>query len=384
MKSLQNANVENKNILVRLDLNVPLKNGQISDSSRIQAAGQTLEFLREKGAAQIHILTHLGRPKSVDPKYSTEILVPALAEILGEKVEFRSFDQDFKAGKSRFQLHENVRFQKGEKENDPKLSEKIVQNTGAEIFVNDGFAVCHRAHASVVGVTKNLPAFGGFLIEKEIESLSPFLSNEKIAGMTVVIGGAKIETKIGVLRHFAQTAENIIVGGAIANTFLAAEGFDLGGSFFEPEKIEIARDILAIAEKNGSAIHQPIDVICADEITSQNTIDLPLEDVCADMKIFDAGAKTIASYQEILAHSRVIIWNGPIGCFETPAFENGTREILNSIAKNTSAKTILGGGDTLAALKKFGVSPENFTHVSTGGGAMLEFLEGKSMPGIIW
>lgn len=366
-------------VVVRVDFNVPLKDGQVSENTRIVESIPTLRFLLDHGAKRIHILSHLGRPKDApDPKFSLKPVLPELEKHLGEKVEWR---ENYTAGNGLVQLHENVRFNPGEKTNDPKFIQQLLK-LGADVFVNDGFAVSHRSHASVVGLPSFLPAYPGFLLQKEIDHLSPFLSNKKIPGLAVLVGGAKMETKVRVLEYFCKTAENILIGGALANTFLVAQGFDVGESLYEEEQLDMARRVLELAERNNTGIHLPVDVICADDINSEKTLNVPVEDVLGDMKIFDIGSKSIASYSEILQHAKTIIWNGPVGCFEKKPFQAGTCELLKVIAAQKSAKTILGGGDTLEAIRTFGVTKDAFTHVSTGGGAMLEFLEGKELPGI--
>lgn len=379
IKKLETAELKDKIVTIRVDYNVSIENGQVSENTRIVESIPTLKYLLKKGVKQIHLISHLGRPKGVfEEKYSLKPVKNELEKLLGEDVEFR---KDLSIGKSKIQLHENIRFHAGEKKNDPAFIQEMLK-LNSDVFVNDGFAVSHRAHASVVGLANFLPSYPGFLVQKEIENLTPFLQDSKMEGLTVVIGGVKIETKIGVLRHFCVTAENIIVGGALANTFLAAQGFNVGDSFFEKNELETAREILELAEKNNTGFHLPIDVVCADKMDAIERVTVPTEDVMGKMKIFDIGKKSIQSYNEILQHSKVIIWNGPMGCFEYTLFEAGTREILKIVASQKSAKTILGGGDTLEALKKFGVEKSSFSHVSTGGGAMLEFLEGKDLPGI--
>ncbi|NCP67499.1 phosphoglycerate kinase [bacterium] len=378
-QKLTAGHVKDKIVAIRVDFNVPLKNGKVSENTRIVESIPTLKFLLESGAKRIHILSHLGRPKGInDPQLSLALVQPELEKQLGQTVEFRG---DFTPGEGRIQLHENVRFYDGEKKNDPQFIQSLL-GLGAEVFVNDGFAVSHRGHASVIGLASYLPAYPGFLLQKEIDHLTPFLSNKKMAGLTVVVGGAKIETKVKVLEHFSKTAENILIGGALANTFLAAKGFNVGGSFYEEDQLEVARRIIAAAEKNNTVIHLPVDVVCGDTMESEETSTTTIEKVEGDMKIFDIGPKSIKNYQDVLNQSQTIIWNGPLGCFEYPAFAAGTKQILKTIAALKSSQTILGGGDTLDALKKFGVNKSAFTHVSTGGGAMLEFLEGKELPGI--
>ncbi len=380
ISQLDSAAVQDKVVLVRVDYNVPLKDGKVTETTRIEMTIPTLKFLLENGAKRIHILTHVGRPKGQRvPELSTSLLIPEVEKFLGEKVEYR---EAFTVGEGKIQLHENVRFWEGETKNDPEFTRVILDGIEPDIFVNDGFAVAHRAHASTVGVASFLPAYPGFLLKNEIDNLAPFLAKEKIPGLSVIVGGAKIDTKIGVLQHFAEVAENILVGGALANTFLAAEGFDVGDSLYQKDKLDEARDIVALMEKNGVGFHLPMDVICADNINDTETVDIPVEDVMGEMKIFDIGSKAVKSYCEILGHSKVIIWNGPVGCTEFKPFANGTKEVLKVVAAQKSAKTILGGGDTLDALKRFGVDHDAFSHVSTGGGAMLEFLEGKLLPGV--
>ncbi len=379
IKKLTHNVVKDKIIAVRVDFNVPVKNGEVTENTRIIESIPTLKFLVKNGTKQIHIFSHMGRPKGkVIPELSLKIVIPELEKQLGEKIEFR---KDYASGKARIQLHENVRFHEGETKNAPDFIQKLLSN-GAELFVNEGFAVSHRAHASVVGMASYLPSYPGFLLEKEIEVLTPYIKTGKIPGLLVLIGGAKISTKINVLKHFATTAENILIGGALATTFLAAEGYDVGESFHEPDMLETAREILGIADKNNVGIHIPIDVVCAENENSTEVVTLPLEDVIGNMKIFDIGPHTIKSYTEVLSHSQTIIWNGPMGMFEKKNYENGTRGILKAVAIQKSAKTILGGGDTLESMKKFGIEKHAFSHVSTGGGAMLEFLEGKELPGI--
>jgi len=371
--------IAGKIVLVRADFNVPIRNGEITEKTRLEESLPTIKFLLDNGAKRIHLLSHLGRPKGqIKSDLSLLPIAEELSKLLGETVEFR---ENFLAGESRIQLHENVRFYPGEKKNGPEFAAKILSGTGAEVFVNDGFAVSHRAHASVVGFAGKIPNFAGKLIEKEIKELSPFLSKEKIAGLTVIIGGAKMETKTAVLKHFAETATNILIGGALANTFLVAQGFDVGESLYEEDEVKTARQVLKIANNAKTGVHLPIDVQCA-ETPDTESLYFPTEDVAGSLKIFDIGPRTISSFREIITHSKVIMWNGPIGFFEKPPFDSGTEAVSREIIKNASAKSILGGGDTLAALKKFGIAKSEFTHVSTGGGAMLEFLEGKELPGI--
>lgn len=380
LKTLTPELVKDKVVVVRTDFNVPLKDGKIMEDSRILLAMPTLQFLVQNGAKRVHILTHLGRPKGeIVPELSTKILIPTIEKLLGEQVYFRS---DFTAGNERVQLHENTRFWKGEKKNDSNFVQQIRDGLEAELFVLDGFSVAHRAHASVVGLAEaGVETCAGRLLESEIKYLEPFLSQIKIAGLTVIVGGAKMETKVAVLKHFAKTAENIIVGGALANTFLVANGYNVGKSLFEESEVETAREVLEIAEEYKTGFHLPVDVQVASDPAGESLY-IPAEDVSGDMKIFDIGPHSIASFCEIIAHSHTIVWNGPVGFFEKKPFDTGTKAIAEAIARNEESISILGGGDTVSAIKSLGLNTEQFTHVSTGGGAMLEFLEGKELPGV--
>lgn len=379
-KGLATANVKDNVIVIRVDYNVPVKDGVVVESTRIKESIETLDYLLKHGAQRIHILSHLGRPKGTyEEKYSLKPIIPVLEELLGETVEFRD---DFSAGKGLIQLHENVRFHPGEKTNDPAFVASLYDQLKPDLFLIDGFGVSHRAHASVVGLANHVPAYAGFLLEKEIKYLSPFLSESKKEGLTLLVGGAKIDTKIGVLNHFTKTADNIILGGALSNTFLAARGYDVGQSLYEEDKLDVARSIRENADVYHTGIHKPIDVVVADEYDSDETATIPVEDICGNMKVFDVGPHTIASFKEIIKHSKTVIWNGPVGCFERKPFENGTRQILEYLAELDHVQTIVGGGDTLSAIEKFNIDTSKFTHVSTGGGAMLEFLEGTMLPGI--
>ena len=374
--------VRDKVVALRVDFNVPNDGHIVLENTRIVEALPTIKLILDGGAKRVHIMAHLGRPKGErSAEFSLNIVKPELEKLLGQKVELR---EDYTAGVGRIQLHENVRYYEGEESNDPALVQQMMDGIQPDIFVNDGFGVSHRAHASVVGLAEHIPSYGGLLIQKEMQHLAPFLSDAKMAGLTVMIGGAKIDTKIAVLKHFAQTAENLIVGGALGNTFLAARGYDVGASLYQESRLEVAQEIMELVHECKTGFHRPIDVVCADSLETHDAVNVPIEDIMGGMQVFDLGPRSIASYKEILAHSKTIIWNGPVGCFEYDTFERGTRELLSFIAELTpkGIQTILGGGDTIDALKKFDIAQSAFTHVSTGGGAMLEFLEGKELPGI--
>ena len=380
IKKLTPEVVKDKIVLIRMDYNVPLKEGKVMENTRIVESLSTIQFLLDNGAKQIHVLTHLGRPKGkIVPELSAKFLIPELEKHYGQPVEFRP---TYTAGDSRIQLHENVRFRPEEKTNEPSFPQEILNGIKPDVFILEGFAVAHRPQASVIGSAGDIPCYPGFGIEKEIAHLSPFLTEEKIEGLTVVVGGVKMETKVAVLQHFAKVADNIVIGGALCNTFLVAQGYEVGASLYEDTELDRATEVLEIADAHGTALHNPIDVVCADDLDAIESMTVPIEDVVSDMKILDIGPHAIASFKEIIAHSKIIIWNGPVGLFEKDLFANGTKELAQAIANNKEAKTILGGGDTLGALKKFNIAKSEFTHVSTGGGAMLEFLEGKKLPGL--
>lgn len=371
--------IKDKVVIIRVDFNVPLKDGKVMDTTRIEESIPTLKFILENNPKELHILTHAGRPKGqVVPEVSTAHLIPDTEKYLGEKIEFRP---DYSKGTSKIQLHENCRFYPGEKKNDPALGQEIFDNIQPDIFIIDGFAVCHRAQASVIGLEGKVPCYPGFLIEKEIEALSPFLTDKKLPGLTILIGGLKMETKVPVLRHFAKVAENILVGGGLANTFQVAKGVSIGESLYEEEELAAAKEVMDIAKANNTNFLLPEDTICAGDIESTDTEEVAIGEVTGNKKIFDIGSQTINHYAEVLKNSSTVIWNGPMGVLEKEQFANGTKEMLMTIKDLKSAKTILGGGDTLKSLKKWNISKSEFSHVSTGGGAMLEFLAGNELPG---
>lgn len=381
LKTLKNAELENKTILLRADLNVPMKDGIVTDNTRIAAVKPTIDYLLSKNAKVI-ICSHFGRPKGEkDEKLSLKQLIPTLEEIFGTEVNFVEDCINTKIPEGKIILLENTRFHKEEKENDLEFSKNLAAH--ADIFVMDAFGAAHRAHASTEGVTHHLPSFAGLLLEKEINSLSPLLKKDQVEKpLTLIIGGAKIDTKIGILNYFTNVADNIIIGGALANTFLMAQGHDIGKSLVEEDKIDTAREILMHAEKTGCKIHLPKDVIVADEITDTATaIDIPVEDVELEMIILDAGKITLTNYCTVIKESQTVVMNGPLGLYEFPQFASGTRTILEALAIS-NATTIVGGGDSVDALNKFKIDHDKFNHISTGGGAMIEFLEGKELPGI--
>ena len=390
LPTLKNLDVKGKRVLVRVDFNVPMEGEKIEDLTRLEAALPTVKHLMDGGACVI-LMSHLGRPDPASPDDALKMdpvaeafgkllkkSVRKLDECVGSEVE--KVVEEMKDGD--VVMLENTRFFEGEKKNDPKFAEGLAQL--ADLFVSDAFGTVHRAHASTAGVAKLLPSYAGFLLEREIVALTPLLSSPSKPVM-LIVGGAKIDTKIGILKNFLDKADSFVVGGGLANTFLYAEGFDIGDSLYEKDKMKMAREIMLEADAHGERFLLPEDVIVADEITDDaKTLDIPVEDVELGMKILDIGSKAIAAYVQAISKAKTIIWNGPVGLYEKKPFARGTQEVAKAVAEATQhgAITVLGGGDTVDAIKKFGHSFDEFTHVSTGGGAMLEFLEGKELPGI--
>lgn len=388
LKTLQDAEVQGKTVLLRVDYNVPLENGKITNDTRIKESLPTIQYLLKEGAKLI-IMSHLGRPKGevkeklrlnpIAERLSTLIKHPVIKvdSCVGEEVE--QAVSALNAGD--ILMLENTRFHAEEKKNEFMFSKTLASY--ADIFVSDAFGTVHRAHASTVGVAEHIPAYAGFLVEREIEALSPLL-HEPAKPLVLVMGGAKIDTKIGVMKNYLDKADKILVGGGIANTFIKARGFDVGKSLCQEDKLEIAQEILLETRKEGATceIVMPEDVIVADEISDDAiTADAKLTGIEGEMMILDVGDESLKKYMNILEGAKTVIWNGPIGLYEKQPFANGTKCIAEKIA-NIDAKTYLGGGDTIDAINRFGQVKESFTHVSTGGGAMLEFLEGKELPGI--
>ena len=385
-----------KRALVREDFNVPLsKDGQITDDTRIREALPTLRYLLEQGAKVI-VMSHLGRPKGqVDPAFTLAPVTKRLQELLpGVTIHFApetdltavaNQTETLKAGE--LLLLENVRFYPGEEKNDPELAKQLA--TLGDIYVNDAFGTAHRAHASTEGVAHCLPErVAGFLMEKEIKALSLVLNSDQ--PLTAIIGGSKISTKITVLENLLPKVRHMIIGGGMIFTFLKAQGLPVGNSLVEDEFVETARQLLADAQ--ASAGSKKVTLVLPDDILIADRFAADAESRVVDANQIpdgwmglDIGPSTIARIQEILRQSPLVLWNGPMGVFEFPRFAEGTRAIAETLAQETEAgrsKTILGGGDTVAAIEQFQFAPTQFTHVSTGGGASLEFLEGKILPGI--
>lgn len=388
LRSIKSADVQDKRVIVRVDFNVPLdpQTGAIEDESRIEAALPTIQYLLDKGAKLI-LISHLGRPEgekveslSLTPvaKRLGELLgkeVKQVSEVIGDKVQAEV--DTMKSGE--IVMLENIRFHPGEEKNDPELCRQLAAL--GEIFVNDGFSVSHRAHASTVGIGSILPSYAGLNLIAEYEALLHVLKNAEHP-ICLIAGGAKIDTKIGIIKKFLKLADSILVGGALANTFLAARGFGVGGSKYEPEKIDVAQEIMLEAKQLGENFCIPRDVIVASELSeTADKIDIPVEDVEGDMKIFDIGKVTIERYKEVIMNAKTIIWNGPLGVHEFNRFSHGSKRIAEAILESPGT-SVVGGGDTIDFLKRYNYDLKAFDHVSLGGGAMIEFLEGKILPGI--
>lgn len=385
LRTLSEAPLEGKTVLLRTDFNVPLKEGQIQDDTRLRESLPTLRYLMGHGA-KIVMMSHLGRPKGVSEDLRLAPVAAALSVLLGNPV-LQTTDcvgPEVKAAISALAngqliLLENLRFHPEEEANEPAFARALVE--GCDLVVNDAFGTIHRAHASTVGVTQVLPSYAGLLVEKELKVLGAVMEKPE-RPLCMVVGGAKIDTKIGILEKFVTIADSFVIGGALANTFLLAQGHAVGSSLVEKEKVDIARRFLEQAEAAGKTVLLPTDVILAAELTPGLPVtEASVDAVTADQKILDLGSVTRARFAEEIARAKTLVWNGPMGLYEQEAFAAGTRAIADAIA-HTDAVKVIGGGDTIDAVNHFGIAHEKFTHISTGGGAMLEFLEGKVLPGV--
>jgi phosphoglycerate kinase len=387
VRDLSDAQIKGKRALVRVDFNVPLDDdGHITDDTRIRAALPTLELLLERGCRPV-ILSHLGRPKGKpEPKYSLQPVSKRLEELTGHRVNFvESTDSDEAMQASRDCKHgellllENTRFLGGEEKNDPRLA-RALAGLG-DFFVNDAFGAAHRAHASTVGVAEHLrPAVAGLLMQTELDYLGGALSDPK-RPFIAILGGAKISGKIDVIEQLLPKVDGLLIGGAMACTFYKAMGLETGKSLVEDDRVPMARELLA---RGGMRLTLPHDAMVAPSLErAREAKAVPRNAIPRDQAMFDIGPQTIASYARAIGTAKTIMWNGPMGVFETPTFDAGTRAIADAMAKATAkgATTIVGGGDSAAAVGEAGLEKQ-MSHVSTGGGASLEFLEGKKLPGV--
>ena len=387
-KTLDQADVKNKRVLVRVDLNVPMENGRVSDMTRIERILPTIRELSDKDAKVI-LLSHFGRPKGVDKSQSLEPLVSVLATALGKMVLFAPdcIGADAERAVSVLQagqalVLENTRFHKGEEKNEPDFVAALAKH--GDIYVNDAFSAAHRAHASTEGLAHKMPAFAGRALQAELEALQSALEKPERPVMAVV-GGAKISTKLALLGNLLAKVDKLAIGGAMANTFLAAQGEPVGKSLVEKDLLDTARDILAKAKSSNCEIILPVDVVVAGEFKARSPSKVVTTDkVGNDDMILDIGRASIGHVIAALAASKTLVWNGPFGAFEMEPFDVGTNEVAEAAAELTEAgklRSVAGGGDTVAALEHAGAA-DRFTYVSTAGGAFLEWLEGKPLPGV--
>ncbi|MFA5799611.1 MAG: phosphoglycerate kinase [Candidatus Peribacteraceae bacterium] len=384
-RTLDEAKLQGKRVLLRAGFDVPMKDGGVADTTRIEAILKTMRFILDAKAVLI-LLAHQGRPKDgPDPQFSQEPLVPVLEKLLKTMVHFAkdcigkaAADVILKAKPGEVVLLENLRFHPEEKKNDPKFVEALAAL--GDVYVNDAFTNCHREHASMVGVPRLLPSYMGFNLAQEVEHLGAVVSKPK-RPLTLIVAGAKMETKIPVIQHFLAKGDSILLGGCIANTFIAARGFSVGGSKYDEEGLEQAQELMLESEKDGRArIHVPRDVVVATALDEKaEKVDLPVDDLEGDMCIFDIGKVTAQRFCEVIEQSKMIVWNGPLGVYEYNRFSHASKRVAEAVARATKAGaiSILGGGDTIDFHLKYGYPLSKYTFVSMGGGAMLEFIGGK-------
>ncbi|MEN6413890.1 MAG: phosphoglycerate kinase [Veillonellales bacterium] len=385
-KCLRDVQLSGKKVLVRVDYNVPMdKSGHITNDARIRATLNTLEYLLAQNAAVI-LASHLGRPKgTVMPEFSLAPVGKKLSQLIGREVQFASDCIGPEAERKVKELQpgqilllENLRFHKAEEKNDPDFARQLAGL--ADVAVNDAFGVSHRAHASVEGITKFIPMIAGFLMEKEIVFLGRALT-QPVRPFAAIIGGAKVSDKIGVIDNLLGKVDTLIIGGGMANTFIAAQGYSTGKSLVEADKLELARQLMEKAREQKVNLLLPTDVVIADQFAADaKTKVVGIGEIEDGWMALDIGPETGIAYAAALQDARTVVWNGPMGVFEMDAFAKGTEKVAKAVA-SSQATSIVGGGDSIAALEKTGLAKE-ITHISTGGGASLEFLEGKVLPGI--
>jgi phosphoglycerate kinase len=386
-KSVRDIDVKGKRVFCRVDFNVPMSNNEVSDDTRIRAALPTIQFLMEQGAKVI-LASHLGRPKGqVNEDMRLNAVAVRLGELLGKSVvkTDEAYGEAVENAISALNegdvlLLENVRFYAGEEKNDPELA-KAFANL-ADIYVNDAFGAAHRAHASTAGIAEHIPAVSGLLMEKELEVLGKALLDPD-RPFTAIIGGAKVKDKIGVIDNLLEKVDNLIIGGGLAYTFAKAMGHEIGNSLLEEDKIDLAKSFIEKAKAKGVNFYMPEDVVIAQEFSNETTTKtVDVDQIPSDWMGLDIGPKTVDTYRKVILESKLVIWNGPMGVFEMSSFENGTKSVAVALADAQNTYTVIGGGDSAAAVEKFGFA-ENMDHISTGGGASLEFMEGKQLPGVL-
>ncbi|MGG4454628.1 phosphoglycerate kinase [Brevibacillus porteri] len=384
-KSIRDVELEGKRVFCRVDFNVPMQDGVITDDTRIRAAVPTIRFMMEAGAKVI-LASHFGRPKGqVVEEMRLTPVAAHLSSLLGKDV--RKLEDchgaDVEAAVERMEssdviLLENVRFHAGEEKNDPELAKSFAAL--ADLFVNDAFGTAHRAHASTAGIAEYIPAVAGLLMEKEIRFMGGALSNPE-RPFTAIVGGAKVKDKIAVIENLLTKVDHLIIGGGMANTFLKAQSYGIGASLCEDDKLDLARTLMDQAKERGVQLLMPVDVVVADRFAADAEKQVVAIDAIPEgWMALDIGPKTVEQYNSVIVESKTVVWNGPMGVFEMDAFAGGTIGVAKAMAA-CSGTTIIGGGDSVAAVEKAGVA-EQMTHISTGGGASLEFMEGKELPGV--
>ncbi len=386
-KSIRDIDVKGKRVFCRVDFNVPMKDGQVTDETRIRAALPTIKHLVDNGA-KVLLASHLGRPKGqVVEELRLNAVAARLQELLGKDVKKadEAYGDSVKAivndmSEGDVLLLENVRFYPGEEKNDPELAKAFAEL--ADVYVNDAFGAAHRAHASTEGIAQHLPAVAGLLMEKELEVLGKALSNPE-RPFTAIIGGAKVKDKIGVIENLLNKVDNLIIGGGLAYTFIKAQGHDVGKSLLEEDKIDLAKSFMEQAKEKGVNMYMPVDVVVADDFSNDaNTKIVPIDEIPSDWEGLDCGPKSREIYADVIKNSKLVIWNGPMGVFELDAFAGGTKAVGEALAEATDTYSVIGGGDSAAAVEKFNLA-DKMSHISTGGGASLEFMEGKELPGVV-
>ena len=386
LNTIREADLKNKRVLIRVDFNVPLKDGKVTDATRIVAALPTINYILSQPGTSLVVMSHFGRPKGKkNPDFSMVPVGKKFEELLGRPVKVASdvigpeVKKEVEALKpGEVLLLENCRFYPDEEANNPEFAKELASY--GDIYVNDAFGTAHRAHASTEGVAHYLPAYAGFLIEKEVKFMAPLLENPD-KPFVAIIGGSKVSSKISVLESLVKTCDTIVIGGGMAYTFLKVQGHAIGKSLVEDDFLDTAKNFLSAAAKKGVNVILPVDHICADNFAEDakpvlvDSIDIP-----ENLMGMDIGPKTTKAIVNVLASAKSVVWNGPMGVFEFAAFAKGTEAVAKALAAS-KAITVVGGGDSVAAINKFGLA-DKISHVSTGGGASLEFLEGKVLPGI--
>ena len=385
-KTVRDIDVAGKKVLMRVDFNVPLKDGVVTDDTRVRAAIPTIQYLKEQGAGII-LMSHLGRPAGTgfEPAFTLRPAAEKLAELTGYDVKFieDTYGDEAAAACAAVKpgdilVLENVRFLKAEKKNDPEVAKKLASY--ADIFVLDAFGTAHRAQGSVVGPADYIPAVAGLLLEKEVDTLTSIFSDPE-RPLVAIVGGSKVSSKIGVLDHLIDSADTLIIGGGMAYTFFLAKGYSVGTSLQEPDWIEAAGKMLEKAEAKGCKILLPIDNVVTDDFAENNVIETVDSDKIPDDRMgMDIGPKTVELYCDAVKGAKTVFWNGPMGVFEKDAFAKGTEAVARAIA-DSDCTSIIGGGDSVAAINKFGLA-DKMSWISTGGGASMELVEGKALPGV--